>query len=129
MHTHYKKNFKIKNFFRAFRISMRGLFILAKSETNVLLEVFVGILIIIISLFLKLTSTEWLIVLMTIFLVIFAELINTTIEKIMDFVEPKYNEQVRDIKDLASGFVFLMVILSIIVGTIILLPKIVILFG
>ncbi len=59
-----------------------------------------------------------------IFFVLFAEIINTTIEKIMDFVEPKYDEKVRDIKDLASGSVFLTVILSVIIGLIIFLPKI-----
>ena len=64
-------------------------------------------------------------VILLIFLVIFAELVNTTIEKIMDFIEPKYNEQVKDIKDLASGFVFLMVVLSIITAFIVLFPKII----
>ena len=125
MYKNHKGGFKIKDLFRAFKNSIRGLFVLAKSETNVLLEVLAGIITIITSLFLKLSSIEWVIIFIIIFLVIFAELVNTTIEKIMDFIEPKYNEQVKDIKDLASGFVFLMVVLSIITAFIVLFPKII----
>ena len=40
-------------------------------------------------------------------LIILTEIINTAIELICDFIEPKYNKKIRNIKDVASAFCFL----------------------
>ena len=53
---------------------------------------------------------------------------NTAIENFVDFVEPKYNEKVGKVKDIAAGAVLINALFSIIVGLIIFLPKIILLF-
>ena len=56
------------------------------------------------------------------------ELMNTAIENFVDFVEPKYNEKVGKVKDIAAGAVLINALFSIIIGLIIFLPKIILLF-
>ncbi len=120
----HQNGFSLIGIFKAFKVSVRGLFVLARAEVNVILEFVLGITAISLGFLLNISKNEWMVILIMVFLVIFAELINTAIEKIMDFIELEYNEKVRDIKDLSAGAVFLIVILSIIIGLIIFGPKI-----
>ena len=52
------------------------------------------------------------------------EMINTAIEKAMDFISTERHEQIRNIKDMAAGAVLIASITAVIVGSIIFIPKI-----
>lgn len=65
---------------------------------------------------------EALTILIVSFSVLVAELFNTSIEKMADFVEPNFNKEIGIIKDIAAGGVLAAAILSLIVGFIIYLP-------
>lgn len=67
----------------------------------------------------RLSMIEWCLVIFCCGLVIICEIINTCIEKIMDFIHPDYHEQVKVIKDMAAGFVMLAAIIALIIGVII----------
>ena len=73
---------------------------------------------------LSLSRSEALIILAVCFSVLVAELFNTSIEKMADFVEPNFNKEIGIIKDIAAGGVLAAAILSLIVGVIIYLPYI-----
>jgi diacylglycerol kinase len=126
----YKKQNKLsfKNIIQSFKNAFRGLSLLVKYEYNLYVESFFGIIAILFGFLFHISYIEWLSLIVVIGLVIFAELTNTTVEKIMDFIQPEYNEKVRDIKDLAAGSVVFMVLVAIIVGCIIFIPKILLLF-
>ncbi len=49
------------------------------------------------------------------FIIITLELINTAIELICDFMEPKWNEHIKRIKDIGSSIVALAIIMSIVI--------------
>jgi len=59
-----------------------------------------------------------------IFAVLVLELINSTVERIMDFLGPDQDEKVRIIKDLMAAIVLLAGLAAIIVGIIIFYPYI-----
>jgi len=59
---------------------------------------------------------------LTIFIVLSLEIINSTFEKLIDFLNPKFNPYIGEIKDMAAGAVLLAAIGSIIIGIIIFLP-------
>jgi len=56
-------------------------------------------------------------------LVWITEILNTCIEKIMDFVHPEYHPKVKIIKDMAAAAVLIMAIVAVIVGGLIFIPK------
>ncbi|NBK98119.1 MAG: diacylglycerol kinase family protein [Erysipelotrichia bacterium] len=66
-----------------------------------------------------LTLIEWCFILFCCGLVIICEMINSCIEKIMDFICPEYDERVKVIKDMAAGFVMLASIFALIIGILI----------
>ena len=87
-----------------------------KSERNFQLEVLALIVNLFLMVYFQLNSTDVVLIFIVCFLILIAEIINTAIEKICDFVEPNFNEKIGLIKDLAAGAVILATLLSIIVG-------------
>lgn len=51
------------------------------------------------------------------------ELLNSQIERMLDYFCPQRDEKVRAIKDLSAGAVLLMVITDVVIGLVILLPE------
>lgn len=64
----------------------------------------------------QLSLLEWCILIFCCGLVIICEIINSCIEKIMDFIHPDYHEKVKVIKDMAAGFVMLAAIIALLIG-------------
>src|SRR5699024_12485109 len=83
--------------------------------------------IVIIGFIFKLNRFEWMSILIVIGLVIHAELLNTAIEKLLDYTKPEIHPKAKIIKDMAAGAVLIASIIAAIVGIIIFLPKLLLL--
>lgn len=108
------------------KYAFEGLIIACKQEMNFRIHLFMTVIVIIVSLFLQINMYEWLFVLFAISFVIITELINSVIERLIDYLKPENNVNAKEIKDISAGFVLIAVINAIIVGLIIFLPKIMI---
>ena len=71
---------------------------------------------------------EWIAVILCIGAVLAAEGVNSAIEALCDKVSPEYDEAIKHTKDLAAGAVLILAVMSIIVGLLIFVPKILSLF-
>lgn len=78
---------------------------------------------------LGLSPLEWLVLAITIALVLSTEMVNTSLEALVDLVSPEVHDKARVAKDVAAGAVLLMALLSIIVGLVLFLPKLSLLRG
>lgn len=85
-------------------------------------------MVVIVSYVLSLSLTEWLWMLLASFLVLVMEIWNTVIENTIDLVSPDYHPLAKKAKDMAAAAVLFTSIFAVIVGAIILLPKIIQLF-
>lgn len=72
---------------------------------------------------LRISTNEWLWLIVNIAFVLAGELINTAIELLVDFVSPKYHEKAGHIKDMTAGAVTVIALNAFISGLIIFLPK------
>lgn len=120
----YDSGFCLRGIIKSFKNSLRGLKVLLQHEYNLYIQIGFGLLATLLGFIFAISPVEWAIQSTVIGLVIFSELVNTAIEKIMDFLQPEYDERVRDIKDLASGSVLFMVLISIATGLFIYVPEI-----
>lgn len=125
----YFRNSSINTFLGSFIPAFKGLSVAFKSERNLRLHVIVAILVTIISFVLRISITEWLIILIFFAIVIALELINTAIEKLSDVVQPERDDRIRIIKDISAGAVLWAAIIAIIAGFLIFIPKILLLFN
>ena len=121
-----QKKWKNKNFLQALIHSLDGIKYTLSNEQNLKIQLFFAILVIGLGFLLKINTFEFLILIITIALVLFAEMMNTCIEVCLDNYNKKYNEKIKVAKDVASGAVLILAVMSVIIGFIIFLPKIII---
>ena len=76
----------------------------------------------------KISILEWVTIVIAIGLVIALEAINSSIEKLSDFVSPEMHNQIKTVKDLSAAGVLISAITAVIVGLLVFIPKIFALF-
>jgi diacylglycerol kinase len=107
-----------------FRFAVRGILHLFKTQYNVRVHLFFTILVMVFGILLKVSTLEWIALLLCIGGVLAAEMLNTALEYLTDLVSPEWNEKAGRIKDLAAGAVLLLAVVAAIVGLLIFVPKI-----
>lgn len=105
----------------SFRHALRGLRTAAK-ESNFKIMIAFGLSAGWLTFWLPLQKWEQVVVFFLIGSVITFELINSQVERVLDLIQPQYNEQVKNIKDIFAGAVLVISITSLIVGVLIFLP-------
>lgn len=110
-----------------FSFAWNGLKEVVKTERNFRIHLVIALLVVMLSLFLELIYIEWAIIMLVIGLVLVAEAINSVIERMIDYLNPRIHPLAKKIKDIAAGSVLLAAIVAVIVGMIIFLPKFVLL--
>ncbi len=103
----------------SFKNAARGVTWILQNERNFQIEIgglFINIFLIF---YLNLTSQEAAIILLTSFAVLSLEMLNTSVEKICDFIQPKTDVRIKLIKDVAAGSVLVMTIAALIIALII----------
>ncbi|MCT2537596.1 diacylglycerol kinase family protein [Aquibacillus koreensis] len=109
----------------AFSCALNGIRQALKSEMNLKIHVSVAFIVIIMAYAFRVSLLEWVVLFLTIGSVIAFELMNTAIEKAMDFLAPDFHPSVGLVKDIAAGAVFIAVLTSVVIGCIIFIPKII----
>lgn len=112
---------------KSFSYAIAGLKEAFQKEPNLRIHVLIALLVIVAAIFLEFSLTEWAILLITVFLVISLELVNTAIESLVNLVSPEIKEEAKIAKDISASVVLLGAFLSIIVGLILFVPKLLIL--
>lgn len=118
-----KKSF-LANRLKSVGYAFRGALLLLNKEASIKIQFFIALLITAAGFFFNISSTEWIVQLLAIGLVMSMEGINTAVEEIANFIHPEHNNKIGLIKDIAAGAVFFASISAIIIGLIIYLPKI-----
>lgn len=97
-------------------------------ERNFKIELGFAILVFLLSIILRVSMVEWLVLLLTISMVLVLEVVNTAIERCVDLVTKEYKDLAKVAKDTAAGAVLIMSVFSVAIGICIFLPKILDLF-
>ncbi|KKQ91937.1 MAG: Diacylglycerol kinase [Candidatus Woesebacteria bacterium GW2011_GWB1_39_10] len=108
---------------KSFSFAINGLKGIILKERNFKIQLFVGVLAVILGFALKLNPAEWLNLVIIITLVLILELVNTSIEQIVDLISPEFQEKAKIAKDVAAATVLVASIGSIIIGALLFLPK------
>ncbi len=119
-----KKPFSIKARLKSFTYAFQGWKVLIGEEHNARIHLAAAITAIIAGVLLKISSWEWIVIVLAISLVFAAEAFNSAIEYICNFVSPQYHELIKKIKDLSALAVLFIAAGALVSGLIIFLPKI-----
>lgn len=116
-----KKN---KTLMGAFGHAIDGVIRAFKTERNLRIDYIIGLTVLISSLFFDFTKTEFACICLTIGFVIFAEMINSTVEYIVNLLTDKYDERAKAAKDIAAGGVLIASCVSVVVAYFLFVDKI-----
>lgn len=105
------------------KYAFHGLITIVKEERNFRIHLVIALFVILTSFVLRLTKIEWIVIIITIHFVLLMELINSVVERIIDYLKPEIHPQAKKIKDMSASVVLITAFMSIIVGLIIFLPK------
>lgn len=124
-----EKKWRNKNVIEAFKNATNGIKYVFKNEHNYRIQVVFSIIAILMGIILEINFLEFSIIFVLIALVFLAEFVNSITETVVDMYTEEYNERAKIAKDVAAGTAMLMAIISVIVGMLIYLPKILKIFN
>jgi diacylglycerol kinase len=110
---------------KSFLFAISGLKSALTREPNFRIHVISALLALSAAYFFNFNLLEWLILAITIFLVITFELLNTVLESLVNLISPELSPEAKIAKDVAAAAVLVSAVFSVIVGTILFLPKII----
>lgn len=116
------KNKKIIN---SFKNAFNGMVVSFKQEWNMKIHISIMFLVILLGIIFKIKMIEWIICIICFALVIAGELFNTAVELTVDLAMPEFNKKAKMAKDISAGAVLVLAIVSVIIGLIIFVPKII----
>ena len=105
-----------KGFLGSLNCAIEGILWAAGSQRHMLVHLLSAVAVLLVALMLGLTLLEFALLAMAIILVLFAELINTALEVVVDLVSPDYHPLARRAKDVAAGAVLVASVGAVIMG-------------
>ena len=110
---------------KSFADAFNGIWLFIRQERHARIHLFATGMVLLLCLLLHVTKTELLILIIVIGFVWVSEMINSAIEKLVDFVTLDHYPPLKFVKDVAAGAVLVAAIVALITGLIIFIPKIV----
>lgn len=109
----------------SFGYAFKGLVNLLKYEHNARVHLAATIVVVIAGILLHVQRWEWIVLCFAMGFVWVTEILNTCIERIMDYLSTERDPRIAMIKDLAAAAVLLSATTAVVAGAIIFIPKII----
>jgi len=117
------------NLLKSFKYAFSGISYVLKTSRNFKIQLIFAVTSLMIGFLLQISQSNYVILIATIFSVLILEILNTSIESIVDLVVKKeFNSLAKISKDTSAGAVLLAAINSVIIAVYIFVPKIKLLF-
>ena len=117
------------NVLKSFKYAFNGISYVLKTSINFKIQLIIAVIILMIGFLLQISQGNYVILIATIMSVLILEILNTSIESIVDLVVKKeFNSLAKISKDTSAGAVLLASINSVIIAVYIFVPKIKLLF-
>ncbi|MGI9950806.1 diacylglycerol kinase family protein [Moorellaceae bacterium AZ2] len=108
---------------KKFRAAFTGLLFALRTQSNMAIHLSAAAAALGLAYYLQVRDWEWVALILTITLVLAAEIFNTALEAAVNLYSPQYHPLARVAKDVAAGAVLVAALGAVIVGLLIFLPK------
>jgi diacylglycerol kinase len=113
----------MEKFLRSFTYAWKGLRYAFRTQLNFKVHSLAGLAAICLGISLNISRQDWLWIFLAIALMLVAELFNTAIEVLVDFISPAYHPKAGIVKDVSAAAVLIIAFLAIIIGLMVFVPK------
>lgn len=107
-----------------FKYAFEGLFYAFTKDASIRLQGLFGLIVLVFATFFHCSFKEWMLILLAIGLVWFGEIMNSCIERCVDYISLEHTTQAKHIKDMAAGAVFIVSVVAACIGLYVFIPKI-----
>ncbi|MXX27310.1 MAG: diacylglycerol kinase family protein [Caldilineaceae bacterium SB0668_bin_21] len=111
------------SFWQSLAFALAGLRHALRSQRNLRIHIAIAVVVVIAGIVLRISRTEWAVVVTLIALVIGLELLNTAIEALVDLASPEPHSLAKVAKDTAAGAILVAALGSVAAGLVIFLPR------
>jgi diacylglycerol kinase (ATP) len=118
-------SFSWKARLKSFVYAWEGIVSFFRREHNAQIHLAATVLVLVLSVTLGINKWEAIAVVFSIAFVWITEMINTAIEKTIDFISIEKHPQIKLVKDIAAGAVLIASIAAVIVGCFVFIPKLI----
>jgi len=108
---------KSQPFSQKLKNASNGIIFTFKTESNFRFHCYSSIAVFLVFIFIQPSLIWWALIIICIALVIAAELANTAIETLLDYMHPEIHPKVGMVKDIMAGMVLSLSILALIIGS------------
>lgn len=115
---------KKTNLLNSFKYAFEGIWSAIKKERNLKIHIVIMFLVIVFGIIFNISKIEWFVCILLFGGVIAFEIVNTAIETTIDLITMEKNPKAKLAKDASAGAVLVMAIISVIIGLMIFMPKI-----
>jgi diacylglycerol kinase (ATP) len=109
-------------FIKSLNFAIEGILHAARTQRHIRYHLFASLMLLLICFILGINREEFIILTIMAMLVIFAEIVNSALEEVVNLVCPRKNEKARVIKDMAAGAVLVVSGVALLVGYFLLSP-------
>lgn len=113
---------KIGRFFRSFKFAFKGLSIVFKEEQSFRVQLMAASVVLVLGIFFRIKKWEAIVLILVASLVLVLELINSTLERIIDYLKPRLHHYVEVVKDIMAAAVLLASLGAAAIGVLIFYP-------
>jgi len=107
---------------RSFHYAFTGWWYDIRTQQNAWIHTVISIAVLIVSLWLKLSTIEWALILIAITMVWTAEFLNTALEAVVDLASPDRHQLAKTCKDVGAAAVLIASASSVLIGLLVLGP-------
>ncbi len=90
---------------KSIKYAIKGFFLLLTTENSIITQSFIALIFTGLGIYFKIDRVDWALQFLAIGLVLSIESLNTSVEKVCDFIHPDFHHKIGFIKDVASGAV------------------------
>jgi diacylglycerol kinase len=107
----------------SFKHALDGIVHTFKTQPNFRFHTIAAVSMILMGIYFEINYLEWLVLLFTFNMVFVAEMINTTVESMVDLITLEQRLDAKIAKDVSAGMVLISALLAVAIGLFIFLPK------
>jgi len=108
---------------RSFGFALEGVSYLIRTQRSARIEIVIGAAVLALAAWLRITALEWAVLVLAMALVLALEALNTAIELTVTLASPERHPLAQAAKDVSAAMVLIAGIASVIVGVIVLGPR------
>ena len=106
----------MSQFFKSFVYALKGMRAAWVDQRNIKVQSFIAVVVVTAGVYFEITRADWCLVLFAIGLVMALEIVNSSIESLVDLVTRERNDLAGKVKDIAAGAVLFASVMAVIIG-------------